>query len=210
MAMQTVTGLERTARPPKDTRSRKDTGPLTETGPPKNTRSRKDTGRRDRLSPGWRKGLLTAHVVLSVAWIGLAGCLIALATVGLNTGETWVYRAIGLLGGTFLLPVGMCALVSGIVLGLGTKWGLIRHYWVAAKLFVTIVLVLAGQLALGRFISVAAERAAAGEDVGEYGLRVLDGSIANLVLLVALTVLSVYKPWGRTRRGKALLKGAGS
>ena len=41
-------------------------------------------------------------------------------------------------------------------------------------------------------------------------LRVLDGSIANLVVLVVLTVLSVYKPWGRTRRGKAFLNGAGS
>jgi hypothetical protein len=193
MAMQTVTGrLERTARQPK------------------NTRQPKSTARRDRLSPRWRKGVLTVHVVASVGWIGLAGCLIALAAVGLNTGEAWVYRAIGVLGGTFLLPVGMSAFVSGVVLGLGTKWGLIRYYWVAAKLFGTVVLVLAGQLALGRFIGTAAERAAAGEDVGEYGLRVLDGSIANLVVLVVLTVLSVYKPWGRTRRGKALLKGAGS
>ena len=36
----------------------------------------------------------------------------------------------------------------------------------------------------------------------------LSGSIANLVLLVALTVLSVYKPWGRMSRGRAVLNGA--
>lgn len=188
--MQTVTsGLERTVRVPRRATYRE---------------------RLRKLSPGWRKGVLTAHVVLSVGWIGLAGALIALAAVGLDTGESWVYRAIGVLGGTFLLPVGLSAFLSGMVLGLGTKWGLIRHYWVAAKLFGTIVLVIAGQLALGRFIVVAADRAAAGEDVGEFGQRVLDGSIANLVVLVVLTVLSVYKPWGRTRRGKAVLKGPGA
>jgi hypothetical protein len=152
--------------------------------------------------------VLTAHVVLSVGWIGLAGCLIALAVVGLGSGEGWVYRAIGVLGGTFLMPFGMGALVTGLVLGVGTKWGLLRHYWVAAKLVGTVGLILGSQLALGRFIATAAERAATGDPTGELGRRVLDGSVANLVLLVVMTVFSVYKPWGRTRRGKAILKGA--
>ena len=160
------------------------------------------------MRPGVRKAVLTAHVVVSVAWIGLAAGLIALAVVGLDSGEAWAYRAIGVLGGTLLTPLSVSAFVTGIVLGLGTKWGLVRHYWVAAKLVVTVGLVLAAQLALGRFISAAAERAAAGDPIGELGRSVLSGSIANLVLLVVMTVLSVYKPWGRTRHGKAVLKGA--
>lgn len=190
MATQTVTG--RTPRPVR--------------APQQRARGSR-TGGGWRLSPGWRKGVLTAHVVLSVGWIGLAVSLIALAAAGLGSGETWPYRAVGLLGGTFLLPLSLSAFLTGVLLSLGTKWGLVRYYWVAAKLFATIALVVAGQLALGRFIATAAERAA-GDQVGEVGQRVLDGSIANLVLLVVLTVLSVYKPWGRTRRGKAILKGA--
>src|SRR5829696_5406048 len=71
-----------------------------------------------------------------------------------------------------VLPVGMGALVTGVLLGLGTKWGLLRHYWVAVKLLVKVGLILASSRT-----------------------SVLSGSIANLVLLVALTVLSVYKPW---------------
>lgn len=157
-----------------------------------------------RMGPSLRKLTLTAHVVLSVGWIGLAGSLIALAVVGLGSGEAWVYRAIGVLGETFLLPLGMGSLVTGILLGVDTKWGLVRHYWVAAKLVGTIGLVLATQLALGRFIASAAERAAAGGPVGEPAQSVLGGSIANLVLLIVMTVLSVYKPWGRTRRRKPM------
>jgi hypothetical protein len=33
------------------------------------------------------------------------------------------------------------SLASGVVLGLGTKWGLIRYWWVAAKLVLNVVLV---------------------------------------------------------------------
>jgi hypothetical protein len=157
-----------------------------------------------------RKLVLTLHVVSSVGWIGLAGCLIALAAVGLGSGQAWVYQATGVLGGTFLTPVSLSAFLTGVVLGLGTRWGLLRHYWVAAKLFITIGLIVAAQLALGRFIATAAERAAAGDPVGDLGLSVLNGSIANLALLVVMTVLSIYKPWGRTRRGKRILNGVKS
>jgi hypothetical protein len=168
-------------------------------------------GRPARLAPGVRKLVLTAHVVLSVAWIGLAGCLIALAVVGLDSGEAWAYEAIGVLGGTFLTPLSLGAFVSGVVLSLGTKWGLLRYYWVATKLVITVGLIAATQLALGRFIAEAAELAAAGDPVGELGRSVLGGSIATVVLLVVMTVLSIYKPWGRTSRGnKAIRAGAPS
>ncbi|MGH4001473.1 MAG: hypothetical protein ACRDTJ_28885, partial [Pseudonocardiaceae bacterium] len=43
------------------------------------------------------------------------------------------------IGGYLLLPVSMIALVSGIVLSLGTKWGLIRYKWVAIKLVLTLI-----------------------------------------------------------------------
>ena len=41
-------------------------------------------------------------------------------------------------GGRFaLVPLAHGSLLSGIALSLGTRWGLVRHYWVVAKLVIT-------------------------------------------------------------------------
>jgi hypothetical protein len=99
----------------------------------------------------------------------------------------------------------LASLVTGLVQSLGTTWGLLRHYWVLAKLlinvFATIVLLLYMQT-LGS-LGEAAERPLSGDDLS--GLRspspVLHAGAA-LLLLVAATALAVYKPPGMTRYGR--------
>ena len=36
-----------------------------------------------------------------------------------------------------LVPLAFAALISGVVQGLGTQWGLFRHYWAVFKLVIT-------------------------------------------------------------------------
>ncbi|MGH4014046.1 MAG: hypothetical protein ACRDSL_08990 [Pseudonocardiaceae bacterium] len=44
-------------------------------------------------------------------------------------------------------PVAIGTIVSGVLLSLGTKWGLLQHYWVATKLVLTVgVIVTAVQI----------------------------------------------------------------
>jgi hypothetical protein len=43
-----------------------------------------------------------------------------------------------LIGRWVLVPLSLGALASGIVQSIGTKWGLVRHYWVLVKLLLTI------------------------------------------------------------------------
>nr|WP_255430011.1 hypothetical protein [Streptomonospora sp. PA3] len=113
-----------------------------------------------------------------------------------------LYEAAAALAGMLVLPLSATALVTGLVCALGTPWGLFRHYWVAAKLVLTAVLVAGSNLLL---VPAAAELAAAtegGSVLPPYADRfsLVAALSVSLSVLVATTLLSTVKPFGRIRR----------
>ena len=162
------------------------------------------------LPPQLRKLLLTVHVTVLVGWLGIEAGLVALSLAGLSTRDPEIVRAayvaMGLLGASFLTPLSIGALLSGVGLSLGTHWGLVRHYWVLAKLVMTVALTVGGTLVVNRRLQEAAARVLevpaatlAAADLGPPRFQILGAAVAGLLLLTAATVLSVYKPWGMTR-----------
>lgn len=159
------------------------------------------------MTPGLRKFALTAHIAVSVGWLGAVAVFLALAVVGLTSQNAQTVRAAYIamesIGWFVLVPLALASLLTGLVQSLGTKWGLFRHYWVLFKLginvFATIILLMYTQT-LGSLADVAAGSAA---DLGV--LRspspVLHAG-AGLVLLLVATSLAVYKPHGMTRYGQ--------
>jgi hypothetical protein len=165
------------------------------------------------MTPRVRKLALTAHVTCSVGWLGGVAAFLVLAVAGRTSQTDEVIRSAyissDLIGRFALLPLSFASLLTGLVLALGTPWGLVRHYWVLTK-FVLTVLATVG-LVLHQFTAVAtAARLVSGTAAGTLPgaeLRALgtqlvaDASLALLVLL-ATTALSVFKPWGRTSYGR--------
>ena len=160
-----------------------------------------------------RKLVLTVHVVVSVGWIGIEAGLLALGLTGLYTRDREVlgavYAAAGLFGGIFLVPVSMVTLVTGVLLSFGTPWGVVRHYWVLVKLVLTVALVASGILVLNRRLQEAAVSVSevplstlTSADVGALRLQIIAAVSVALLMLVAATTLSVYKPWGKTWFGR--------
>lgn len=118
-----------------------------------------------------RQVWMVLHVACSVGWLGvLAACL----TLRLTAQDA----AAATLTGVFFLPGTLLVLLTGVVLGLGTRWGLVKFYWVLTKLAIALVLVAIANLVFP------------------------DG--ATLTFLTFATslalVLSILKPWGRIRR----------
>lgn len=168
------------------------------------------------LSPGLRKAVLAAHVAVSVGWIGAVAVFLAL---GLPSGtgadaqaaeaaHAATMTARELIAWYVILPMTWAALATGVVLGLGTAWGLVRHWWVLVSLVLTAVAAV-GLLAhlvhlpaptlLGS-VALVADRAGYG------GLRGLGGGLLShagdgLWIPVVVTVLNVFKPRGLTRYG---------
>ena len=160
-----------------------------------------------RLGRRARRAVLTVHILGAGAWIGIdvvLGVLVFTAMLTSSTAtEALSYRALELFAVWPLLAAGLVTLASGIALGLGTKYGLVRYWWVSMKLVLNVVLVVLVAFALRPGL---AEAAAYGEVLAAGGSARSDvGSlvfppVVSGVALVTATVLSVFKPWGRLRR----------
>ncbi|NMO49611.1 hypothetical protein HH310_00125 [Actinoplanes sp. TBRC 11911] len=160
-----------------------------------------------RLGPRTRKGVLVVHIAFAGAWIGLDVAMAVVVFTALFTDDAGTralcYQALHLFVVWPLFTAGAVSLVSGVLLGMGSKYGLVRYWWVAVKLGLNIVLTGLVPLALAPGVS---ELNETGRDLAAG--HALTTSIGNMIyppivspvaLLVAL-VLAVFKPWGRIRR----------
>src|ERR1043166_1579879 len=140
-----------------------------------------------------RRLALTAHVTSSVGWLGAVGGFLALAIAGLIGRDAQMvrsaYLAMDLTGWFVIVPLSLASLPTGLVMSLGTEWGLFRHYWVLAKLLITVlatILLLVHMQPVGHLARVAAETTLAhGELAGMRVKLVADGGAALLALFVA-------------------------
>ena len=162
-----------------------------------------------RLGRRGRKAVLVTHIVSAGTWIGIDVVLAVLVFTALFTDNVHtaavIYQALELFAIWPLLATGLVCLASGVVLGLGTKYGLVRYWWVAAKLVINIAFVALVPLSLQPTVTDAADY---GRSLTAAAQQPAPGAITNLIfppivspagLLIAV-ILAVYKPWGRIRK----------
>ncbi|HKB91517.1 MAG TPA: hypothetical protein VKC60_13450, partial [Opitutaceae bacterium] len=151
----------------------------------------------------------------SVGWLGAVAAFLVLSIAGLTSQNAktvhGAYLAMNLIGEFIIVPLSLAALATGLIQALGTDWGLFQYYWVLVKFVLTIGATIL--LLLHQFTAVAeAEKLVSGvtdgtlPSAGRLGLQlVVDASLAILVLLV-VTTLSVFKPWGRIDYQRRLME----
>ena len=168
------------------------------------------------MTPRLRRFSLTVHVVSSVGWLGAVAVFLALALLGWLGDDARVVRsayiAMEAAAWSVLVPFAVAALVTGVIQGLGTHWGLVRHYWVLFKLIITVLATVVLLLYLQTLGSLA-EVARQGESGGDLD-RLQSPSpvlhaVAAIVLLLITTVLAVFKPKGQTGFGRAQRRRSG-
>ena len=157
------------------------------------------------MSPSVRKFALAVHVTSSISWIGAVVVYLVLGATAVLSSETQTVRAawtaMDITGWWAIVPLAIAALATGLIMSLGTQWGLIRHYWVLISLALTVlstaVLVL-HMPAVSRMASMAQQT-----DGAE--LRALGGDLfhpgVGLLVLLTINVLNTYKPAGITPYG---------
>ncbi|ELS52993.1 hypothetical protein [Streptomyces viridochromogenes] len=158
-----------------------------------------------KLSRPARRAFLVVHVTASASRLGLTLGLLALGITAATTGSAVTVeasvRAMKLFADWLLLPVAFLTLVSGLVPALGTRWGLARYRWVLVKFWMTLATAAATVFALRPGVNSAVAAVAAGGPLPDAG-DVLFGPVVSLSAYVFMTVISVLKPWGPTRRGR--------
>lgn len=163
-------------------------------------------GRQGRLGRRAHKSFLLVHIVSAGAWFGLDIALGVLAFTAVLTddpqlGATCI-GALRLFAVWPMLGAALACLGSGIVLGLGTRYGLLRYWWVAGKLVINVGMCLLILFALRPGLGEAAAHAAglaAGGPVGPLPRTLIFAPIVSPTLLLIAYLLSVFKPWGRMR-----------
>jgi hypothetical protein len=155
--------------------------------------------------------VFTTHVTSSVGWVGAVLAFLALAIIGFTSDDEVKVRGAYLLMAPaawfVLVPLAHASLLSGVVLSLGTTWGLFRYYWVVLKLGITVFATVILLIYMGTFRQMAGVAADPVVDLAAVrNASPIVHAILASVLLVAAIVLGVYKPFGMTAYGKRRLE----
>src|SRR5687767_9648432 len=110
------------------------------------------------LPQRWRQAILTAHIIMSVGLLGdSAGFLaVAIRIAGTDGPDTVIElaRVLNVFSVVFGIPLSFGALLSGVLLGLGSKWGVFRYPWVTTKLLLIMSVMLVGGVVIGPALGV--------------------------------------------------------
>ena len=150
-----------------------------------------------------RRALLTLHIVSAV---GLLGSVAALLVAGIRAATRSdvmeahaIYELMSVLPFALGIPFSFVALGSGILLGLTSRWGLVRHWWVTGKLALLVATILLGALVTGQSIGELADATApagSGDHTGEWAVVAVLG--LQIALVLSANILAVFKPAGTT------------
>jgi hypothetical protein len=155
-------------------------------------------GPRIKLTPAVRRAVLTVHIIAGVGLLGDIAAVLAINVRAATTGDPALaaasYDLLAMFTVLFGIPLSFGALMTGILLGLGSKWGVLRYAWVATKLVLLIGVILVGALVLGP----GTEAMRSGDGGAE--ARLIAGAGYDVVALTLATGLSVFKPGRRRRR----------
>jgi hypothetical protein len=159
------------------------------------------------MTPSLRKFTLTVHVASSVALLGSIAVFLLLAITAVTTQDAQIirasYPAMDLTARLVIVPLALASLLSGLVQSLGTPWGLFRHYWIVAKLLITVfaTIILLAKLALIEYAASLAAAPLPGIELQGIGMELAVHAAGGLLVLLVPTALSIYKPKGLTPFG---------
>jgi hypothetical protein len=138
-----------------------------------------------------RQTILTAHIMMSVGLLGDSAGFLAVAIRAAHSPDRETMEplvaTLKMFSLVFGIPLSIGAIVSGLLLGLGTKWGVFRYPWVTAKLALIVSVMLVGALVIGPTQDAILLRG--GNDVSP----LIAAAAYDVAALALATILSVFK-----------------
>ncbi|GAB3433987.1 hypothetical protein [Actinophytocola sediminis] len=161
------------------------------------------------MPPPVRKTVLVLHVMTAVGWLGVTFADVVLGAAVLTTDspdlQHGILLALGVIADVLLIPIAWTAFLTGLLLALGTKWGLIRYKWVLTKFLLTTLVVTLTTFSLAPELQSrrdAVENTAGDQLVPLDDMAMISAGIVSTSIYTICVLLSVVKPWGRTRWGR--------
>ena len=149
------------------------------------------------LPPRVRNTLLTLHVMMSVGLLGDSAGFLAVAIRASHTDDaravTEMVGVLNMFSVVFGIPLSFGALLTGLTLGLGSKWGVFRYPWVTTKLLLIVSVMFVGGVFIGPALNVMFAGTA------DATRQLIAAAAYDVLALSVATALSVFKP-GRAFR----------
>lgn len=162
-----------------------------------------------RLAPAARKSVLVLHIISGVSWMGVDIALLALLFTARTTSDALLIvsaiNAIRIIVPLAVPPLSLAILATGLILGLGTPWGLLRYWWVLVKLVLSLIMTVLVFSSLVPGINELANLDLSTESadavrasLGTLMTDLMFPPIVSFLMLGAATIISVFKPWSQT------------
>jgi uncharacterized membrane protein len=139
-----------------------------------------------------RHTVLTAHIIVSVGLLGDSAGFLAIAMRAARTDDPAAVReliqVLDMFSVVFGIPLSFAALLTGLALGFGTRWGVFRYPWVTTKLLLVVSVMVVG----GLVINPAQTMMLAGR--GDATPQLIAAGAYDVIALGVATALSVFKP----------------
>lgn len=150
------------------------------------------------------KLVLTSHLTFSIGWLGAVVVFIALAITGLKSADSQISRAcliaMEISAWFVIVPFSLTSLATGVLQAVATKWGLFKYYWIVVKLFLTLastLLLLLHMKPISYLASAASNTSFQKSKQAAQLIDLIAKAGGAVLVLVFITALSVYKPWGK-------------
>lgn len=148
------------------------------------------------------------HILCGVSWIGADIVLFILLYMGLTTDDgataAACYKAVSVFVPVAVPPLALGMLATGLLLGWGTKWGVLRYWWVVVKLTLAVIMVVLVFTSLVPGVNELADADATmtadamRDSLGSATDQMLFPPVVSFLMLGTAAVLSVFKPWRQT------------
>jgi hypothetical protein len=163
-----------------------------------------------KFSATGNKTVKIIHFFFISLWIGGAISLLLLSFLSHPENGDELYgklHAMKLIDDFIIIPGAMGNLLIGIVYGIWTKWGFFKHRWVTVKWILTVMQILFGTFFLGPWlngceaIANAKRELAFSDSVFQHHFNMnAVGGVIQAMLLIAMVVISVIKPWRSVKK----------
>jgi uncharacterized membrane protein len=161
-----------------------------------------------RLSSSLRKCVLVLHAVSGIGWMGVDIALFLLLLNARTTSNATEaisgYTAVSLIVPIAVPPLCLGVLGTGLLLGWGSPWGLVRYWWVFIKLLLSLSMTILVFVSLVPTIQSMPSIANSGtadavrERLGPLTIQLMFPPAVSFGLLGVAAVLSIFKPRGLT------------
>ncbi|MCF6409433.1 hypothetical protein [Pseudalkalibacillus salsuginis] len=154
--------------------------------------------------------LLTFHLLFSGIMLGstVVFLILSIAAAASNNQQVLMasYKTMNLLSKTSIRASTIGTVVTGIFLSALTQWGFLRYYWIIAKEVLTIFCIGIGMVGIYIWslngLTMVESDATFNQEFIINQTSLFVGIIMQIIFLLTMFFLSVFKPWGKRKARK--------